>query len=101
MTTLRTLLVPKWRSAFARLRQQRSRSRARALVLASIGLGFWTGVFAVAYRILRSLRTVPELGDLMAGKALAMILLAFLTILLLSNLITALSVFSPKISTHS
>jgi ABC-2 type transport system permease protein len=93
MTTAWTLLTPKWRSAFARLRQERSGSRNRALLLALAGLGFWSAVFAICYRVLRHLRAVPELGDLMAGKALAMVLLAFFTILLLSNLITALSVF--------
>jgi ABC-2 type transport system permease protein len=93
MTGAWTLLGPKWRSALARLRQQKSGSQPRALGLALLGLGFWSGIFAIAYRVLHSLRNVPELGDLMAGKALAMILLTFLTILLLSNLITALSVF--------
>lgn len=93
MTGAWTLWEPKWRSALTRLRQERSGSQPRALGLALLGLGFWSGIFTVAYLVLRSLRNVPELGDLMAGKALAMILLTFLTILLLSNLITALSVF--------
>jgi ABC-2 type transport system permease protein len=88
-----TLLLPKWRSAFVRLRQERSGSRTRALLLALIGFGFWSAVFGIAYRILRHLRAVAELGDLMAAKVLGVVLLAFFTILLLSNLITALSVF--------
>ena len=43
--------------------------------------------------MLRYIRDVPDLGTLLAGKMLSVILLAFLSILLLSNIITALSTF--------
>jgi len=54
---------------------------------------FWLGVFGVVYRILRYFRGVEEIGPLLAGKLLGIVLLAFLSILLLSNVITALSSF--------
>lgn len=87
-----TVLTPKWRSAQARLRQER-RSRAKFFLLALSGVGFWTAVFGLAYRVLRYVQQVQDLGTLLAGKMLGVILLAFLSILLLSNVITALSTF--------
>src|ERR671910_225085 len=88
-----TVLTPKWRSALARLREEQSGSGARALLLGSVALIFWAAVFGIAYRVLRYFRGVEEIGNLMAGKVLGVILLAFLSILLLSNIITALSTF--------
>lgn len=86
-----TLLTPKWRSALARGRQEQTDSSARFLILSLIGLVFWIAVFGIAFRVLRYFRSVDEIGNLMAGKVLGVILLAFLSILLLSNIITALS----------
>ncbi len=54
---------------------------------------FWTLVFGVLYRVLRYFRGVEEIGPLLAGKLLGLALLSFLSILLLSNVITALSSF--------
>ena len=88
-----TLLTPKWRSALARARQDQTDSRLRVVLLALVGLLFWLAVFGIAFRVLRYLRSVDEIGNLMAGKVLDVILLAFLSILLLSNIITALSTF--------
>jgi ABC-2 type transport system permease protein len=88
-----TVLTPKWRSALARLREEQSGSGARALLLALVALVFWLAVFGIAYRVLRYFRGVEEIGNLMAAKVLGIILLAFLSILLLSNIITALSTF--------
>jgi len=88
-----TLLMPKWRSALTRANQDRTDSKVRMLLLALVGLFFWVAAFGVAFRVLRYLRSVDEIGNLMAGKVLDVILLAFLSILLLSNIITALSTF--------
>jgi ABC-2 type transport system permease protein len=87
-----TILTPKWRGALARLRQER-KSRAKFVLLALTGIGFWTAVFGVSYRVLHYIETVQDIGSLLAGKVLSAILLAFLSILLLSNIITALSTF--------
>ena len=88
-----TVLTPKWRSAFARLREEQSGSAARAILLGLVALVFWVGVFGIAYRVLRYFRGVEDIGNLIAAKVLGIILLAFLSILLLSNIITALSTF--------
>jgi ABC-2 type transport system permease protein len=88
-----TVLTPKWRSVLARLRQEETGSGARAILLGLVALVFWAAVFGIAFRVLRYFRGVEEIGNLMAGKVLGIILLAFLSILLLSNIITALSTF--------
>ncbi|HEX7335964.1 MAG TPA: hypothetical protein VF252_02050 [Gemmatimonadales bacterium] len=88
-----TVLTPKWRGALARVRQEQSGSTARALLLALVALLFWAAVFGIAFRVLRYFQGVEEIGNLMAGKVLEVILLAFLSILLLSNIITSLSTF--------
>jgi ABC-2 type transport system permease protein len=88
-----TLLIPKRRGGLARLRQQRSGSWPKVLLLGLVGGAFWTGIFGIAYRVLSYIEKVADIGDLLAAKMLDVILLAFLTILLLSNIITALSTF--------
>lgn len=85
------LLAPKWRAA---RRRARAESNAfRVVVMGSVGLIFFSIVFAIVYRVLGHFRAQPGVGDLLAGKLLGMILLAFLSILLLSNIITSLSSF--------
>ncbi|HEU5041997.1 MAG TPA: hypothetical protein VFT84_14305 [Gemmatimonadales bacterium] len=91
--SLWTILTPKWRGVLARLRQEQSGSGARLIVVSLTGLAFWSAIFGVAYRVLSYIQKVPDIGELLAGKVLAGVLLAFLTILLLSNIITALSTF--------
>ena len=76
----------------ARVRQER-KSRAKFVLLALTGVGFWTAVFGASYRVLRYIGNVQDIGNLLAGKVLGVVLLAFLSILLLSNIITALSTF--------
>ncbi len=88
-----TILGPKWRSLRARVRVERSGAGGRVLLLVLLGGGFWTAVFGAAYRVLKYFKGVEEIGPLLAGKLLAVALLSFAAILLLSNLVTALSTF--------
>jgi ABC-2 type transport system permease protein len=53
--------------------------------------GAFVFLFIVSSRLLRTLREVPDVGPLLASKFLGLALLLFLGILLLSNLIAALS----------
>ncbi|MGH7562570.1 MAG: putative ABC transporter permease subunit [Gemmatimonadales bacterium] len=87
------ILRPKWWSVLARLKEQGSGAGARALLLVLLGAGFWSAVFGVAFRVLRYFKGVEEIGPLLAGKLLAVTLLSFAGLLLLSNLVTALSTF--------
>jgi ABC-2 type transport system permease protein len=87
------LLSPKWLTARARpLTQERGRG-ARLAILGFFGLLFWSFIFGVLYRLLAYFRGVQEIGPLLAGKLLGLILVGFFSILLLSNIITALSSF--------
>ena len=88
-----TLLTPKWRGAIARLRRERRGSWAKLLLFTLCGGLFWTAIFGIAFRVLGYIQRVEDIGDLLAGKVLGVILLALLSILLLSNVITALSTF--------
>ncbi len=92
--SLRHVLQPKWRTALQRLREERSQGGSgKLVVLAVVGLGFWLGVYGVLFKILKYFRGVEELGPLLAGKLLGLVLLSFISILILSNVITALSSF--------
>jgi len=92
--SLARVLEPKWRTARARLRQGRAAGgRGKATLLGVVALVFWLIVFGVLYRVLAYFRGVEEIGPLLAGKLLGLALLSFLSILLLSNVVTALSSF--------
>jgi ABC-2 type transport system permease protein len=93
MGRLLHVLRPKWLTFRARLRQERSGGGSKVVLVSTVGLVFWTIVFGVLYRMLRYFRGVEEIGPLLAGKLLGLVLLSFLAILLLSNVITALSSF--------
>jgi len=88
------VLEPKWRTAVQRIREERSRGgTGKLFTLVLVGLGFWVGVFGLLHKILKYFRGVEELGPLLAGKLLGLVLLSFIAILVLSNVITALSSF--------
>src|SRR5690348_598127 len=87
------LLLPKLLTARARaLAGERGRA-ARWLLLGGFGALFWAFIFGMVFRLLRYFRGVQEIGPLLAGKLLGLILIGFFSILLLSNVITALSSF--------
>ena len=86
------VLTPKWRTALTRARQERDAGgRGKAIVLGVVALIFWSAVFGVLFRVLRYFKRTEEIGALLAGKLLGILLLSFASVLLLSNVITALS----------
>jgi ABC-2 type transport system permease protein len=87
------LLLPKWLTARARTVAGEKGRGARYAILGFVGALFWAFIFTVLYRLLTYFRGVEEIGALLAGKLLGLILLGFTSILLLSNVITALSSF--------
>ncbi len=87
------LLLPKWLTARSRTMQGEKGRGARFAILGVTGFFFWALVFGVLYRLLSYFRGVEEIGALLAGKLLGLILLGFTSILLLSNVITSLSSF--------
>jgi ABC-2 type transport system permease protein len=88
------VLQPKWRTALQRVREERAKGGLGKMVILTLAtMGFWLGVFGMLYKILKYFRGVEELGPLFAGKLLGLALLSFISILILSNVITALSSF--------
>ncbi len=89
---VRALLRPKLRSKWNRS-ARREGGRVRLAFLGVLALGFWALLFTLIYRMLLYFRGAEGIGDLLAGKLLGIGFLTFLMILLLSNVITALSTF--------
>src|SRR5512138_1619444 len=87
------LLAPKWLSMRARAIKTQTGAAGRYGALAIIGFAFWGFIFAILYRLLAYFRGIPEIGPLLAGKLLGLILISFFGMLLLSNVISALSTF--------
>ena len=88
------VLQPKWRTALQRLREDRAKGgRGKVVIITIVGSLFWASVFGVLFKILKYLRGVEELGPLIPAKILGLVLLSFISILVLSNVITALSSF--------
>jgi ABC-2 type transport system permease protein len=87
------LLWPKYLTARARSFAEERGRGARLLILGVFGFLFWSFIFGVLYRLLAYFRGIPEIGPLLAGKLLGLLLVGFFSILLLSNVITALSSF--------
>ena len=86
------LLRPKLRTKLNRARSDEGRL-FKGLLLGFVGLFFWSLIFAVIFRMLIYFRGTQGIGDLLAGKLLGLAFLTFLMILVLSNVITALSTF--------
>lgn len=88
-----TLLKPHLLS-FKNVLQRAERAHwVRQLVLLGLGAGFWVGCFLLTLKILHYFQGVEGLGPILIYKFLAMILVTFFSVLLLSSLITALSTF--------
>ncbi len=86
------LLRPKLRAKLNRARKDEA-PLFKFGVLGGVALVFWVGIFVMIHRMLIYFRGTEGIGDLLAGKLLGIALLTFLLILLLSNIITALSTF--------
>jgi ABC-2 type transport system permease protein len=63
----------------------------RLLAVAAVGALFWAGLFAVSFRVLRYFNGIEDIGDLLAYKLLAMILMVSFALMLFSSVLTALS----------
>ena len=87
------VLSPKIQTLRAAARGGARGRGARVALLAFVGGLFWLFVFGVTYRLLQYFRNVPEIGALLSAKLLGLVLLSFFGLLLLSNVITALSTF--------
>ncbi|MFO7894875.1 MAG: hypothetical protein R6U63_14165 [Longimicrobiales bacterium] len=85
------LLAPKWRSM--RRRSGGEGGGARALILGFVGFLFFMMMFGILFRMLIYFRQAEGIGEVLAVKLMSLVLLSFMAILLLSNVIAALSSF--------
>ena len=86
------LLRPKLRTTLNRARTDEGRL-FKGLLLGFVGIFFWSLIFAAIFRMLIYFRGTQGIGDLLAAKLLGLAFLTFFMILILSNVITALSTF--------
>ena len=93
LTELLHVLSPKFRSLRATATRGARGRGARILLLSVVGAAFWFFVFGVTLRLLRYFKGIPEIGELLSAKLLSLVLVSFFGLLLLSNVITALSTF--------
>ncbi len=87
------LLSPKIISATTRGRSAGKTHRVRIILLGFVGLIFWVVVFGLLYRLLTYFAGIAEIGSFLAAKLLGLLLLSLFGILILSNVVTALSSF--------
>ena len=92
MNSIVLLLTPLWLTWKNSLVHSRT-GWARRLALGVVAISFWLGTFLLIRRVLRYFETVFELGPALAYQLLLIILLTFLSMLLFSNLVAALSTF--------
>ena len=91
--SLAHVLLPKFLSAKARPLGKTENKTGRIVLFTVVGAGFWVFVFGLLYRLLRYFRGIPEIGALLAAKLLGLMLISLFGILILSNVVTALSSF--------
>jgi ABC-2 type transport system permease protein len=92
LRTVLLLLSPKWLGWKNDFHRGSDRWAQRSLLLL-LGACFWVGTYYAVRRVLTYFQSVHELGPALAYQLLLIILLTFLSMLLFSNLITALSAF--------
>jgi ABC-2 type transport system permease protein len=93
LRVLPQLLAPRLLATRNRYRQLGHRGRVRLAGFLLLALGFGSAIFIFFYRALRYFLSVPEFGPVLTYKLLGMVFVTFFSILLFSNIITALSTF--------
>jgi ABC-2 type transport system permease protein len=87
--SLLSLLAPRLLAARHALRRGRTRSAALGL----LALAFWVGCFLFFTHVLAYFQTITALGPVLTQRLLALIFVSFFAVLLLSNVVTALTTF--------
>src|SRR6476660_2097978 len=91
--SLQHVLSPKIISARARPLGKTENRSGRLILFVTVGGIFWLFVFGLLYRLLNYFRGIPEIGALLAAKLLGLMFVSLFGILILSNVVTALSSF--------
>ena len=87
------LLAAKVRSYKNRSKNAGKKKLFRFTVFFCAALLFWVGTFYIFYRVLSYFAGIEVIGTLLASKLLSMVFLTCFSLLLFSNIITALSTF--------
>ena len=74
-------------------RREDKKRLLRLIVFFAIGLLFWFGTFLIFFRVLSYFSGIDLIGTLLASKLLSMVFLTFFSLLIFSNVITALSTY--------
>ncbi len=90
-TTLQ--LRPRYLASRNRLQRLERSGHLGLAALAGLAVIFWLSIFTLFDRVLGFLLQIEEIGPLLTHKLLGMILVGFFSILLFSNLVSALSSF--------
>jgi ABC-2 type transport system permease protein len=91
MKGLPLLLRPRALSMKNALLKGGKRGRRRSALMALMGLLLCGGIFVLSTRVLLHFQSISGLGDLLGRLLLSMILLTFFSLLIFSNIISALS----------
>ena len=70
-----------------------ARKMLNRLPFALLGIFFWVFIYIIFSRMLTYFKGIEIFGDILAMKLLSMVFLSFLSLLVMSNIITALSTF--------
>jgi ABC-2 type transport system permease protein len=88
-----TLLSPRLLSFKKDFLRHDRKGIVRDLILFFMGLLFWCGIFLVFYRVLLYFQGIEAIGDILASKLLSMVFLCLFSVLIFSNIVTALSTY--------
>ena len=91
MREITILLTAKILSYKNSSKQEDTKRLLRFAVFFTIGVLFWCGTFLIFFRVLCYFSSIEVIGSLLASKLLSMIFLTFFSLLIFSNVITALS----------
>lgn len=90
MRFLPLLFIPKVLSLKNSLDTRRILSR---FPLTLLGVGFWLFIYIIFRKVLIYFKSTEVFGDILTAKLLSMVFLSFLSLLIMSNILTSLSTF--------
>lgn len=91
MSDLYLLLRPRMLGLKNRIYGSEKSAKKRPLVMGGLALTFCGGMFVLSCRVLIYFQSVEMIGDILARHLLSMVLLTFFSLLIFSNIVTALS----------
>ncbi|MEW6267379.1 MAG: hypothetical protein AB1641_30275 [Thermodesulfobacteriota bacterium] len=87
------LLSPRLRSLLNRFKGREEGAGLKLLLMSLVAVGFWILVFFAFFKVLGYFQAAEGFGHILARKLMNMLWLTFFSVLIFSNVITALSTF--------